>query len=304
MTKDLIILFKEDRNNLENLAQGFSLADRDSRARRVNDATNHVAMFVQGENEVIYPCLQSSVEQGSALVEQSLTRLRSIVDDFDALDRLSLEDSTYPTFFDESINRFFDHWEHENRAVLLLRNAMKDAEFNLLGPRWITAKTSVPTCPQQALRAAEMSPAATAAGSAGGTATEPQPPSPEHLTLSQHMHKILDQAQEMFTRVKLTSGGDDKDKATATNEAPHAKTKTTDQASPAIPSTASTAMPGESQKSTATQASAASSSTKACGHHDACDCAQKVGAKTCGCKGPCECGRTLDKSQSESQREQ
>ncbi|KAF9120542.1 hypothetical protein BGW39_011296 [Mortierella sp. 14UC] len=108
-------------------------------------ATNQVAVMVHGENAVIYPPLQESSAEGAAMVEESLKRLRSIVDDFDRLERMTFSDLAYPSFFDQTFDRFFQHWDVEDRAFRMLQSVMTPTDFGLLGPRWISARANAPT---------------------------------------------------------------------------------------------------------------------------------------------------------------
>ncbi|KAF9148878.1 hypothetical protein BG015_009375, partial [Linnemannia schmuckeri] len=71
------------------------------------------AMMVHGENAVIYPLsslslLQERSPEGVAMVD-SLKRLRSIVDDFDRLECMTVNDLSYPSFFDQTFGRFFQY---------------------------------------------------------------------------------------------------------------------------------------------------------------------------------------------------
>ncbi|KAG0379740.1 hypothetical protein BGX24_011931 [Mortierella sp. AD032] len=219
MTNDLFILIKQDRENLADLTRGIAQADPDNRARRTNDAINQVAMMVHGENVVIYPPLQESSAEGAAMVEESLKHLRSIVDDFDRLERMTFSDLAYPSFFDQTFDCFLHHWDVEDRALRMLQDVMTPMDFGLLGPRWIAARPSAPTRPLEALRAAEPSatvatpgqqPEKQVAPAAQGQMGQQQP-----ITFTQRIHHILDSAQDVLARMKhhgqkkeQDSGGD------------------------------------------------------------------------------------------------
>ncbi|KAF9108317.1 hypothetical protein BGX29_001594 [Mortierella sp. GBA35] len=103
MSNDLFLLIQQDRESLANLTRGFTQADPDNRARRANEVTSQSAMMVHGENVVIYPPLQESSAEGAAMVQGSLKRLHSIVDDFDRLERMTFSDFSYPSFFDQTL---------------------------------------------------------------------------------------------------------------------------------------------------------------------------------------------------------
>ncbi|KAF9300642.1 hypothetical protein BGZ74_007659 [Mortierella antarctica] len=65
--------------------------------------------------------------------------MKRLADDFDRLERMSFEDA-YPSIFDQTFNQFFDLWDHES----LLRDVMREADFDLLAPRWQTIRQTTP----------------------------------------------------------------------------------------------------------------------------------------------------------------
>ncbi|KAF9899461.1 hypothetical protein BX616_003024, partial [Lobosporangium transversale] len=142
---DLIDLIQQDRSALADTTKGFAQDTKENQAKRANDAANQVAMFLQGEDMVIYPSIKKNMREGAALVQESLKRLRPIIQDLARLERMSVEDSAFQSTFDDTFNRFFEHWDHEDQTLRLLRDAMCEAEYNLLGPRWLAVRLFAPS---------------------------------------------------------------------------------------------------------------------------------------------------------------
>ncbi|KAF9287473.1 hypothetical protein BGZ88_008597 [Linnemannia elongata] len=215
MANDLFYLIKQDRENLANLTRGITQANPDNRTRRANDAINLVAMMIHGENAVIYPPLQESSPEGATMVEDSLKRLRSIVVDLDRLERMEFNDLSYPSFFDRTFDRFFQHWEVEDRSVRMLEDLMNSSDFVLLGPRWTTARSTAPSRPLAALQAVESSAAKVTqqqqepkhqVSTAGQAQQGCQQGAQRSMIFSQHLHQILDNAHDVLTRMKQQQG--------------------------------------------------------------------------------------------------
>ncbi|KAF9416036.1 hypothetical protein BGZ94_010311 [Podila epigama] len=189
-SNDLLILIQQDRKDLADLTRDFAEADKDTRANRADKATSQVVMMVNGANTIIHPPLKEHVEQGVQLVNESLERLKNLTQEFDELERIGFDDANYPSVFDRTFNRFFDYWDAEDRATQLLRDVMRPPDFELLGPRWLSTRTSAPS----------------SLGIRSVRAQQDQP------TLSQRMHQLLNQAQEMLSKAKISSEGGDASK--------------------------------------------------------------------------------------------
>ncbi|KAG0347922.1 hypothetical protein BG005_011831, partial [Podila minutissima] len=74
---------------------------------------------------------------------ESINWMKRLVDDFDRLEHMSFEDA-YPSIFDQTFNQFFGLWDHESYSAQLLRDVMREADFDLLAPRWQTIRQTTP----------------------------------------------------------------------------------------------------------------------------------------------------------------
>ncbi|KAG0087789.1 hypothetical protein BGZ92_006984 [Podila epicladia] len=201
---NLLILIQHDRKDLADLTRSFSKGDKNTRANNADKAFNQVIMMINGANTVIHPSLHT-VDEGAELIMESIKRMKSLADDFDRLECMSFEDTTYPSIFNHTFNQFFDLWDHESRSVSILHDAMHDADFDLLGPRWQSIRQTTPLrFPVRSVLAPhrmEDTSAETTTPQAEGKEDETVEP----LTMSQRMKQLLEQAEEALTKAKTSS---------------------------------------------------------------------------------------------------
>ncbi|KAG0344762.1 hypothetical protein BG004_004190 [Podila humilis] len=207
---NLLILIQNDRKDLSDLTRDFGKADKDTQADRADKATNQVVMMINGANTVIHPPLKEHVDEGVKLIRDSLERYKELAAEFDKLERTSFEDTIYPSVFDRTFNRFFDMWDYEDRSANLLRDVMSPAEFDLLGPRWITTRATTPTrYPVRSLTTPRLQ------RSAAGQEVKPHQEERLPQTLSQRVHQLLEQTQEMLSKVDIAKSSKEEQKVLA-----------------------------------------------------------------------------------------
>ncbi|KAF9374101.1 hypothetical protein CPB97_000112, partial [Podila verticillata] len=180
-------LIQQDRKDLADLTHDFSTTDKGTRANRADKATNQgVIMMINGANAVIHPPLQQNVDEGVERVVESIHRMKTLADEFDRLKRMSFEDLAYPSIFDQTFNRFIDLWEHESSWLPGACPFYRDSQAQVPGPRRRRRAQGGETLP---------------------------------LTLSQRMKQLLEQAEEMMSKAKISSptSGDKKKAAQARN---------------------------------------------------------------------------------------
>ncbi|KAF9312820.1 hypothetical protein BG003_005911 [Podila horticola] len=97
-------LIQRDRKDLADLTLDISKSDKDTRA---NKATNQVIMMINGANTVFHPPLYTA-DEGVGRAVESIGWMRVFADEFDRLERMSVEDIAYPSIFEQTFNRFFD----------------------------------------------------------------------------------------------------------------------------------------------------------------------------------------------------
>ncbi|KAG0333326.1 hypothetical protein BG000_009260 [Podila horticola] len=200
MSISLDSLIQRDRKDLADLTLDIPKSDKDTRA---NKATNQVIMMINRANTVFHPPLYTAGE-GVGRVVESIGWMRVFADEFDRLERMSVEDIAYPSIFEQTFNRFFDL-----ARPICPRDVMCGADFELLAPCWQTIRETTHVNILDSL----------CVESAWSVSPPPRPPSSSPRFSLSPKSKISSPKAS-----KASSGGDNKEKGKAPEKKEDAQT--------------------------------------------------------------------------------
>ncbi|KAG0225241.1 hypothetical protein BGW41_004797 [Actinomortierella wolfii] len=196
---DILTLVESTHNDLSKLRNQFSKEkDTKRRSEHADTSINTVAMFINGENAVIYPTVQAHMpaEQAAGTLRDACVRLRDITRCLDRLERLPVDTSDFTTAYDHMLKLFENHYTSSRALIQDLRSHMDAAAFNSLAERWVRVCENAPRRTLGSSLSADNTSVAPAGdvGQKAGAAENP-------VTLSERLDRILDETEELVKRM-------------------------------------------------------------------------------------------------------